>query len=330
MLAEDVDWFVVSGDGSRLVISDDDSLTVLPADRKGDQDNPDDQVRIDASRARFLADPAALWRHAFDEAGRIMAHDFWVPDMAGVDWSGTLAEYRPLVDRVASPAEFADVLWEVFGELGTSHAYVSQGGLGAASPGGPSAAGLLGADLRRDADGSWRIARIVPGESSDARARSPLAGPGAQLAAGDRLIAVDGQPVGPDGPGPLLVGTAGKPVELTVSASNGTASNGTASNGESLRRVVVTPLSSENRLRYQDWVAGRRAEVRELSGGRLGYLHVPDMVSEGWADFHRDLRAEMRRDGLILDVRGNRGGHTSQLVIEKLARRIIAWSTADG
>ncbi len=325
VLAEDVDWFAVSGDGSRIVISDEGRLTVVPADRKADPDNPDDRVRIDAARARFVADPVALWRHAFDEAGRIMAHDFWVPDMAGVDWPATLAEYRPLVDRVASAAEFADVLWEVFGELGTSHAYVVQGGFGAANPAGPSAVGLLGADLRRDDDGRWRIARIVPGESSDARARSPLAGPGAALAVGDELIAVDGQPIGPDGPGPLLVGTAGKPVELTVSASEGSESN-----GGRLRRVVVTPLSSEGRLRYQDWVAARRAEVRELSGGRLGYLHVPDMVSEGWADFHRDLRGELRRDGLILDVRGNRGGHTSQLVIEKLARQIIAWDIPTG
>jgi tricorn protease len=134
---------------------------------------------------------------------------------------------------------------------------------------------------------------------------------------------VDGQPVGPDGPGPLLVGTAGKPIELTVAGGGGAATEGQ-------RRVVVTPLSSEGRLRYQDWVAARRAQVRELSGGRLGYLHVPDMVSEGWADFHRDLRGEMRRDGLILDVRNNGGGHTSQLVIEKLTRQIIAWNVPMG
>ncbi len=89
--------------------------------------------------------------------------------------------------------------------------------------------------------------------------------------------------------------------------------------------MVVTPLRSDTRLRYQDWVAGRRAEVRDRGDGRLGYLHVPDMVSGGWADFHRDLRTELRFEGLILDVRGNRGGHTSQLVIEKLAREIIAW-----
>ena len=85
------------------------------------------------------------------------------------------------------------------------------------------------------------------------------------------------------------------------------------------------PLRSERRLRYQDWVAGRRRAVRELSQGRLGYLHIPDMMGEGWAHFHRDLRTEMRRDGLIFDVRGNSGGHISQLVVEKLARRVIAW-----
>jgi tricorn protease len=93
---------------------------------------------------------------------------------------------------------------------------------------------------------------------------------------------------------------------------------------------VVSTLKDDRRLRYQDWVASRRLRVRELSGGRIGYLHVPDMVSEGWADFHRDLRGEMVRDALIVDARGNRGGHTSQLVIEKLARRVIGWDAPRG
>jgi tricorn protease len=91
------------------------------------------------------------------------------------------------------------------------------------------------------------------------------------------------------------------------------------------RRVVIVPLYDDRRLRYQDWVAGRRAFVRTRSDGRVGYLHVPDMMGEGWAHLHRDLRAEMGRDALIVDVRGNRGGHTSQLIVEKLARRIIGW-----
>jgi tricorn protease len=91
------------------------------------------------------------------------------------------------------------------------------------------------------------------------------------------------------------------------------------------RRVVIVPLYDDRRLRYQDWVAGRRAFVRTRSDDRVGYLHVPDMMGEGWAHLHRDLRAEMGRDALIVDVRGNRGGHTSQLIVEKLARRIIGW-----
>jgi len=86
------------------------------------------------------------------------------------------------------------------------------------------------------------------------------------------------------------------------------------------------PLRSDRRLRYQDWVASRRRLVRELGDGRLGYLHIPDMMGEGWAHFHRDLRTEMARDGLIFDVRGNSGGHISALVVEKLARRILGWN----
>jgi len=90
------------------------------------------------------------------------------------------------------------------------------------------------------------------------------------------------------------------------------------------------PLNNERRLRYLDWVSGRRQLVHELGEGKIGYLHVPDMMSEGWADFHRDLRGEMARDALIVDVRSNSGGHTSQLVVEKLARRVVGWEVPRG
>jgi tricorn protease len=314
-LTDDVDWFEASGDGTRLVISDHDTLTVIPGDRKADPDNPDDRVDIDASRARFMSDPAAMWQQAYAEAIRVVAHDFWVADMADVDWDAVAAEYRPLLDRITTSSEFADVLYDAFGELGTSHAYVRMPG-GAAVDQGP---GLLGADLELDGD-RWRIGRVLRGETSDPRARSPLAAPGAGLAAGDLLLAIDGRPVGPDGPGPLLAGAAGKPVELAVAAAD----------GDHPRRVVVVPLGSDRRLRYLDWVSRKRAAVRELGGGQVGYLHVPDMVSEGWADFHRDLRTEMLYDAIIVDVRGNTGGHISQLVVEKLARRVIGWDVPRG
>jgi tricorn protease len=318
-LADELDWFEPSGDGTTLVVSDHGKLSVVPADHKPDSDNPAERVTVDKSRARFLADPAALWRNAYAEAGRLIRHDFWVPDLAGVDWDGVLDAYRPLLDRITGTGDFADLLWEVLGELGTSHAYVAPGpGFGDKAE--PAAMGMLGADLEPRDSGGWTVRRVLPGESSDPRARSPLATPGTQIAEGDVLLAVDGQPLDGAGPGPLLVGAAGKPVELTVAP---------AADGEPRRAVVVT-LSEERRLRYQDWVAGRRQQVRELSGGRAGYLHIPNMIGEGWADLHRDLHTEIVLDALILDVRGNRGGHTSQLVIEKLARRVIGWDVPRG
>jgi tricorn protease len=314
-LAEEVDWFEASGDGTRLVTCDHGKLTVIPAERKADGSNPDDQVEVDRSRARFLLDPAATWRQAYAEAGRIMRHDFWVSDMADVDWGAVLDEYRPLLDRITTSSEFVDVLWEVFGELGTSHAYAytPDRGTPAAAP------GLLGADIERNGD-TWRLARVLRGDTSDPRARAPLTTPGAGIAVGDVLLAVDGRPVGPAGPGPLLTGAAGKPVELTVAPADGSPP----------RSVPVVPLRSDTRLRYLDWVRAKRAQVRELSGGQIGYLHVPDMVSQGWADFHRDLRTEMLRDALIVDVRGNTGGEVSELVVERLARRVIAWDVPSG
>jgi tricorn protease len=209
-------------------------------------------------------------------------------------------------------------MWEVLGELGTSHAYVRPA-WDDSQPGSP-ALGMLGVDLTRAADGTWQVARVLPGESSDPHARSPLAATGTPVEPGTRILAVDGQPVDPAaGPGPLLAGAANKPVELALAPPGGEP-----------RRVAVVPLASDRRLRYQDWVTANRTMVRDRSEGRAGYLHVPDMMGEGWAQFHRDLRSEMARDLLIIDVRYNRGGHVSELVVERLARRIIGWDVPRG
>ncbi|MEV1064064.1 S41 family peptidase [Streptomyces sp. NPDC050263] len=316
-LCADADGFEVSGDGKRLLLWTDGKLKVVPSDRRasGDEDS-DSNITVDLSRIRRIVDPAAEWRQMYDETGRIMRDNFWRPDLGGVDWDGVLDRYRPVLDRVATHDDLVDLLWEVHGELGTSHAYVMpRGGRGGARQ------GLLGADVSRHEDGSWRIDRVLPSETSDPDARSPLAAPGVAVRAGDAVVAVGGQPVDPvTGPGPLLVGTAGKVVELTISPSGG---------GEP-RHAVVVPVADEEALRYHAWVADRRAYVHEASGGRLGYLHVPDMQAPGWAQIHRDLRVEVAREGLIVDVRENRGGHTSQLVVEKLARRIVGWDVPRG
>ncbi|MCL8014692.1 S41 family peptidase [Streptomyces sp. AS02] len=317
-LADDADHFEVSGDGKRVLLWTDGRLKVVPSDRRasGDEDS-DSNITVDLTRVRQTVDPSAEWRQMFEETGRIMRDHFWRPDMSGVDWAGVLDRYRPLVDRVATHDDLMDLLWEVQGELGTSHAYVSpRGGYG-----GGARQGLLGADISRHPDGSWRIDRILPSETSDPEARAPLAAPGVAVRAGDAVVAVSGVPVDPvTGPGALLVGTAGKAVELTISPAG----------GGDVRHAVVVPIADEQPLRYHAWVADRRAYVHEKSGGRLGYLHVPDMQAPGWAQIHRDLRVEVARDGLVVDVRENGGGHTSQLVVEKLARRIVGWELPRG
>ncbi|MEV7345421.1 S41 family peptidase [Streptomyces sp. NPDC093544] len=319
-LAADADHFAVSGDGKRVLLWTDGKLKVVPSDRRASNDDESDtNITVDLSRVRQTVDPTAEWRQMYDETGRLMRDNFWRPDLGGVDWDGVLERYRPVLERLATHDDLVDLLWEVQGELGTSHAYVTPRGGGWS--GGDRAQGLLGADISRHEDGSWRIDRILPSETSDPDAQAPLAAPGVAVRSGDAILAVAGRPVDPvAGPGPLLVGTAGKPVELTVSPSGG---------GDP-RHAVVVPLADEEPLRYHAWVADRRAYVHERSGGRLGYLHVPDMVGSGWAQLHRDLRVEVAREGLVVDVRENRGGHTSQLVVEKLARRIVGWDLPRG
>ncbi|MFF6793108.1 tricorn protease [Streptomyces filamentosus] len=310
-LARDLDWFAVSGDGSRLVVFDEGELRAVPATEPADGDST---VYLDLRRILHDVDPGAEWRQAYDEAGRIVRSYFWEPGMGGVDWTAILDQYRPLVERVASPDEFADLLREVMGELGTSHAYVTPARRNEGPAHYQRPQGLLGANLV-PRDGGWVVKRILPGESSDSKARSPLAGTG--IREGAVLTHVDGRPVDPvAGPYPLLAGTGGTTVELTFTPAGG--------EGRS-RRVAVVPLVDERPLRYQDWVAKRRAVVRELSGGRCGYLHIPDMGGSGWAQFNRDLRMEVSRPALIVDVRGNAGGHISELVVETLTRKIIGW-----
>lgn len=320
-LVEALDSFRLSGDRSKVVLISDKQVTVVPADAKADEESGK-LVKVDLGRIRVMMEPLSVWGQAFDEAWRLQRDFFWTEDMAGQDWESIHRRYRPLVERLGSHDDLVDLLWELHGELGTSHAYVRPAPV---TENGSHGQGRLGADLAYTA-GGWEITRILAGESSDPLATSPLTRPGVGCKAGDTLLAIDGVPLSESvTPAMQLVGAAGRVVELTL--LNG-AGHGTAAGTQ--RRVAVVPVKDEERLRYQEWVASNRRTVREASAGTFGYLHIPDMMANGWAQLHRDLDTETALDGLIVDVRRNRGGHTSQLVAELIGRKVTGWSMPRG
>ncbi|MBD1541618.1 peptidase S41 [Arthrobacter sp. IA7] len=320
-LVDSLDSYRLSGDGRKVVLVHDKQVRVVPSDVKADEDSGQ-QVKVDLTRIRVLMDPLSVWGQAFDEAWRLQRDFFWTEDMAGQDWDSIHARYRPLVERLGSHDDLVDLLWELHGELGTSHAYVRPA---AATENGSNGQGRLGADLAFTGEG-WEIERILAGESSDPLATSPLTRPGADAKAGDVLLAIDGVRLTESlTPAMQLVGAAGRAVELTI--RNG-AGHGPAAGAQ--RRIAVVPIRDEERLRYQDWVNANRRTVREASDGKFGYLHIPDMMANGWAQLHRDLDTETALDGLIVDVRRNRGGHTSQLVAELIGRKVTGWSMPRG
>ncbi|MGY2747088.1 S41 family peptidase [Arthrobacter sp. UYCu723] len=320
-IVEALDSYRLSGDGEKVVFLQDKQIRVSPSSAKADEESGQ-LVKVDLNRIRVQLEPLSVWGQAFDETWRLQRDFFWTEDMAGQDWDSVHARYRPIVDRLGSHDDLVDLLWELHGELGTSHAYVRPV---AVTENGSNGQGRLGADLAFTGEG-WEITRILAGESSDPLATSPLTRPGADAKPGDVLLAIDGvELTEARTPAVQLVGAAGRAVELTLRNGPG---HGAAAGKQ--RRVAVVPVKDEERLRYQEWVAGNRRTVREASQGTFGYLHIPDMMANGWAQLHRDLDTETALDGLIVDVRRNRGGHTSQLVAELIGRKVTGWSMPRG
>ena len=172
-LDEKADGIEVSGDGRWLLVRDESALRVVPADHKVPDGEEGKTQRVDADldRIRVEIDPLAEWQQMYAEASRLMRDHFWIADMGGVDWAAVHERYRPVLARIGTPrGEFSDLLWELQGELGSSHAYEMPPERDVEKS---RRLGLLGADLAPDADGTWRVARVVPGESSAPAARSP-------------------------------------------------------------------------------------------------------------------------------------------------------------
>ena len=249
------------------------------------------------------------------EVWRLQRDHFWVPDMSGNDWTAIYAQYEPLLDRVSTRAELSDLIWELQGELGTSHAY-EMGGDHRKPP--SVALGYLGADLRATSDGGFEIAHIVAGDPWDAGADSPLSAVGVEAKVGERIVAVNGQRVSPaQPPQSLLVHQAAAKVELTLAGCQG---QGAQNPDHDDRRRSACALPGVGRA--QPHFCARAVERPRR------YFHLPDMMAAGFAEFHRYFGTECERDALVVDVRYNRGGHVSELLLEKVARRRIGYAMA--
>jgi tricorn protease len=315
-LIEGITDFRIGRDEKTLLYRANDRLRVLKAGEKPPEDAGDSPSRtsgwIDLDRVRVSVRPGAEWRQMFREAWRLQREHFWVQDMSGLDWDAIYQRYLPLVDRVTTRSELSDLMWEVQGELGTSHAYEIGGEY---RPGPSYGQGLLGVDWQQDAQGRFVIGRIVQGDPWDTGATSPLNRPGLDVQVGDTVLAVNGQPVGGRvTPGEWLVNQADQEILLTIQRGD-----------EAPRTLGVKALHSEQAARYRDWVEGNRRTVHEATEGKVGYVHIPDMGPEGFAEFHRSYLVEFDREGLLIDVRYNGGGHVSQLLLEKIARRRLGY-----
>ncbi|MDE0427949.1 MAG: PDZ domain-containing protein [Candidatus Poribacteria bacterium] len=321
-LVSGIDDFQISRDGKTLVYSSGSRLRVIKAGKKAEGDSksgsrgsPSRQNGwIDLNRIKASVVPTAEWHQMYREAWRLQRDYFWTEDMSGVDWEQVYQRYLPLLDRIATRGEFSDLMWEMQGELGTSHAY-EFGGDYRSSPN--YAQGFLGADFVYDAEnGGYRITHIPQGDAWEAAKDSALNAPGINVGKGDILLAIGGQSVSETvSPGELLVNLANQEVQATFQ---------NAEDSEK-RSVTLKVLRSERELRYREWVSRNRQYVHEKTDGKVGYVHIPDMSRRGYAEFHRGYLAEVSYPGLLVDVRYNGGGHVSQLLLEKLSRRRIGY-----
>jgi tricorn protease len=323
-LVTGVNEFEVARKRTHLVYRSGKNIRVLKAGEKPDNNASGFSKKsgwLKLSRIRVAIEPPSEWQQMFREAWRLQRDHFWTQDMSRLDWETVYQRYYSLIDRVATRAEFSDLLWEMQGELGTSHAY-ELGGDYRVVP--KYAQGFLGATYEYDAEHrGYRITHIVNGDSWIERADSSLNRPGTNVKVGDLLLAIDGQRLDANfTPAQALVNRAGNEVQLTIlPASTQSAGN----EKPEPRLVLVKTLASEQPARYREWVERNRQRVHKRTGGRVGYVHIPDMGPNGYAEFHRHYRAESERDGLIVDVRFNGGGHVSQLLLEKLARRRVGY-----
>ncbi len=305
----DIGSFEISADRKKMLVTSGGKYAIidLPKSKITMKDT------LDLSGMDVHLDKKKQWAQIFNECWRQMREFFYVPNMHGVDWPEMRRRYEPLVAHVSHRVDLTYVIGEMISELNVGHAYVGGGEYPTPKR---IALGLLGAQVERDAkSGYYRIEKILRGQNWERSTRSPLTEIGVDANEGDYIVAVNGKSTAEvDDIYELLINKAGKQVTLKLNSKP-------ARRGS--REVVVVPISDEANLYYYDWVQTNIGKVSGATDGKVGYIHVPDMGRRGLNEFVKYFYPQIRKKGLIIDVRGNGGGNVSPMLIERLRREIV-------
>ena len=256
--------------------------------------------------------PAEEWREVYDETWRRFRDFFYVKNMHGYDWKALREQYRPWLQHVTHRSDLTYVLTELISELNIGHTYTEGGDYVLPER---AKVGLPGARIELDAAaGRYRITRIYRGQNEEPKYRSPLTEPGVDAREGDYILAIDGVELKADENPYRLLRNKTFAVTLTLNAKPGF---------EGARQVTYQPIQSDASLRYLDFVLRSKESVDKLSGGKVGYLHIPDMGAPGLYEFIKWYYPQIRKEGLIVDVRANGGGNISQMILERLGKKLL-------
>lgn len=302
------DNYVVSADRKKMLLRKDGAFSII--------DLPKDKVsmdkKVDLSNMKLLVDRKKEWNQIFNEAWRQMRDFFYDPGMHGVDWAAMKKKYQALLPYVNSRLDLTYVIGEMISELSAGHAYVGGGDVVKADR---IQTGLLGAELSRHSSGYYQIDNILKGENWLPSSRSPLTEIGVKVNEGDYIIEVNGtSTLTVKDIHELLLNTAGETIELTVN-------NKPEKTGS--HKTLVIPVADESDLYYLRWVRRNIDYVNEKTNGQVGYLHIPDMSSNGLNEFVKYFYPQIQKKALIIDDRGNGGGNVSPQIIERLNREPV-------
>jgi len=317
VLLEGVNGYDLSPDGTKLGYLAGETFGII--DAKPGQEKVkvgDGAVKTDGMQT--LVDYAVEYQQMFDEAWRLERDFFYVPNMQGVDWPAMKKKYGVLVPYSAHRTDLTYTIGEMISELNIGHAYVGGGDAPKAKS---VPIGQLGVDYTLEAgSGRYKISRILQGQNwVDAR-RSPLTEPGIVAPEGSYILKVDGVELkAPTIPDALLVGKTAGTVTLTLNSKPTL---------DGAKDVTVKPLSDEADLRYYDQIERTRLKVDQLSGGKIGYVHIPNMGGDGLNEFVRQYYPQIRKQGLIVDDRNNGGGFVSEMILERLRRVLVGLGNA--